>query len=146
MDLVIRNTRLIDGTGADPTPRVSVEATNGVISWIGEETARPKRRVHQYDIDGDGLTLIPGMIDCHEHFTGDGGTDVMGQLLADARETFTLKAVDNCRRALMSGVTSARDVGARFGINILIAQDTASGAIPGPRIIASGEWLQFPGT
>ena len=46
----------------------------------------------------------------------------------------------------MSGVTSARDVGARFGINILIAQKTASGAIVGPRIIAAGEWLQFPGT
>ena len=46
----------------------------------------------------------------------------------------------------MSGVTSARDVGARYGININIAQQTASGAIQGPRIIAAGEWLQFPGT
>ena len=44
MDLVIRNTRLIDGTGADPMNRVSVEVTNGTISWIGEETARPQRK------------------------------------------------------------------------------------------------------
>ena len=29
MDLVIRNVRLIDGTGADPVPRVSLEAAGG---------------------------------------------------------------------------------------------------------------------
>ena len=146
MNVLIRNTRLIDGTGADPMPRVSLEVTNGVISWMGEETARPRRHVHQEDINGEGLTLIPGMMDCHEHFTGDGGMDSMERLLNDTQEVFTLKAAGNARRALMSGVTSARDVGARFGINILIAQKAASGAIIGPRIIAAGEWLQFPGT
>ena len=146
MNLVIRKVRLIDGTGADPLPRVSLEVTNGVISWIGEETGRPRRRIHQEDINGAGLTLIPGMIDCHEHFTGDGGMNNMERLIGDTREVFTLKAVGNCRRALISGVTSARDVGARFGINILVAQETASGAILGPRIIAAGEWLAFPGT
>ena len=146
MDAVIRNVRLIDGTGAAPVERVSVEVSNGTIAWIGEETSRPKRTVHQEDINGEGLTLIPGMIDCHEHFTGDGGLDSMPRLLDDSHDTFTLKAVGNCRRALMSGVTSARDVGARHAINILIAQQTASGSIVGPRIVASGEWFQFPGT
>ena len=138
--------RLIDGTGADPMAQVSVEVTGGVISWIGEETARPRRAVHQQDVSGQGLTLIPGMIDCHEHFTGDGGMDSMDRLLGDTREEFTLKAVGNAHRALMSGVTSARDVGARYGININIAQQTAAGTITGPRIIASGEWFQFAGT
>ena len=146
MDLVIRNTRLIDGTGADPVPRVSLEVTSGRISWIGEETARPRKRPHHEDINGEGLTLIPGMMDCHEHFIGDGGQDNMDHLLSDTPEVFTLKATDNARRALMSGVTSARDVGSRYGISIDIAQRAASGAILGPRIIAAGEWFQFPGT
>ena len=146
MDLVIRNVRLIDGTGSAPQPSVSLEVANGAITWIGEESTRPKRQGHREDINGQGLTLIPGLIDCHEHFTGDGGMDAMERLLNDTPEEFTLKAVGNCRRALMSGVTSARDVGARHAININIAQQTAAGAIPGPRIIASGEWFQFPGT
>jgi imidazolonepropionase-like amidohydrolase len=146
MDLVIRNVRLIDGTGAGPVPQVSLEVTGSAISWIGPESSRPKRPVHQEDINGQGLTLIPGLIDCHEHFTGDGGMDAMERLLNDTREEFTLKAVGNCRRALMSGVTTARDVGARFGININIAQQTAAGAVLGPRVIASGEWFQYPGT
>lgn len=146
MDLVIRNVRLIDGTGADPVAQASVEVSGGTLSWIGEEPSRPKRAGHQEDINGQGLTLIPGMIDCHEHFTGDGGMDAMERLLNDTHEEFTLKAVGNCRRSLMSGVTSARDVGARYGINISIAQQAAAGAILGPRIIASGEWFQYPGT
>ena len=146
MDLVIRNVRMIDGTGSAPLPSVSLEVSNGAISWMGEESSRPKRSRHQEDINGQGLTLIPGLIDCHEHFTGDGGMDAMERLLNDTAEEFTLKAVGNCRRALMSGVTSARDVGARYGININIARQAAAGAIWGPRIIASGEWFQFPGT
>ena len=146
MNVVIRNTRLIDGTGADPMPRVSAEVTNGAISWIGQETSRPRRHGHQEDIDGAGMTLIPGMIDCHEHFTGDGELDSMNHLCNDTAEVFTLKAAGNGRRALMSGVTSARDVGSKYGINIRIAQDTASGALLGPRIVAAGEWFQVPGT
>ena len=146
MNLTIRNVRLIDGTGADVVPRVSLGVSDGTIRWIGEEAARPRQRVLQEEFNGEGMTLIPGMIDCHEHFTGDGGMDGMQCLLEDTHEIFTLKAVRNCRRALRSGVTSARDVGSRFGINIEIARKAASGAISGPRIIAAGEWLQFPGT
>ena len=146
MDLVIRNVRLIDGTGSGPQSSVSLEVSNGAVTWVGEESARPKRPRHQEDINGQGLTLIPGLIDCHEHFTGDGGMNSMDRLLNDTAEEFTLKAVGNCRRALMTGVTSARDVGARHAININIARQAAAGAIPGPRIIASGEWFQFPGT
>jgi len=146
MDLVIRNVRLIDGTGAGPVPRVSVEVANGIISWIGEESARPKRRTHREDINGDGLTLVPGLIDCHEHFAGDGGPGNMERNRSDTPESYTLMAASNARRALMSGVTSARDVGSPYGVTIRVAQDTASGAVLGPRIVASGEWLSFPGT
>ena len=77
MDLVIRNVRLIDGTGSGPQSSVSLEVSNGAVTWVGEESARPKRPRHQEDINGQGLTLIPGLIDCHEHFTGDGGVDSM---------------------------------------------------------------------
>lgn len=145
MDLVIRNVRIVDGVGGPPIPSASVMVENGAIAWIGEEAARPRRHVHQEDIDGRGLTLIPGMIDCHEHFIADGGPENMDHLFKDSPDLFTIKAIANCRRALLSGVTSARDVGARFAINVEVAKATAAGAFPGPRIVAAGEWLQFPG-
>ncbi len=145
MDLLIRNVNIFNGHGGSITRNTSVMVEDGTISWIGSETSRPKRHVHQEEIDGHGLTLIPGMIDCHEHFIGDGGPANMDHLFDDSPDIFTIKAIANCRRALLSGVTSARDVGSRFAINIALARSTAAGAILGPRIVAAGEWLQFPG-
>ena len=81
MSLLIRNVRLVDGTGAAPVPSVTVEAEHGRITWIGEDAAHPARHSHTEEVDGRGFTLIPGIIDCHEHFTSDGGPD-NGEILA----------------------------------------------------------------
>ena len=63
----------------------------------------------------------------------------MDRLLGDTAEVFTLKATGNARRALMSGVTSAPGTWvSRFGVSIRVAQDTASGAVLGPRILSCG--------
>ena len=72
MSLLIRNVRLVDGTDAAPVPSVTVEAEHGRITWIGENAAHPARHKHTEEVDGRGFTLIPGIIDCHEHFTSDG--------------------------------------------------------------------------
>lgn len=146
MNLIIRNVRLIDGTGAAPVPSVTVEVEHGRITWIGSEASHPRSHVHSDDINGQGFTLVPGLIDCHEHFTSDGGPGNAAILAGDPPEVATLKAVGNARRALLSGITSARDVGSRNGINIPFAQSVAAGSVMGPRILAAGEWLAFPGT
>ncbi|MBI4312409.1 MAG: amidohydrolase family protein [Chloroflexi bacterium] len=146
MSLAIRNVRLVDGTGAAPLKDMTVEVERGTVSWIGPSTTPHRKGLHAEEINGHGLTLIPGLIDCHEHFTGDGGLDNGARLADDAPEAATLKAVGNARRALLSGVTSARDVGSRGGINIPFAQAVAAGNVLGPRIIAAGEWLAFAGT
>ena len=70
------------------------------------------------------------MIDCHEHFTGNGGLDNMDWLLGDTAEVFTLKAAGNARHSLLSGVTPARDGGSRFGVSIRVAQYTLVGPHP----------------
>ena len=62
MDLLIRNVRLIDGTGSAPRSPVSLQVSNGAIAWIGEESVRPRNKGHQEDINGQGLTLIPGLM------------------------------------------------------------------------------------
>ena len=148
MNLIIRNVNLIDGTGAAPVPSTSVVVENGVISWIGEGDVSTLNRSHYEEIYGQDLTLMPGTLDCHEHFCGDGGKDgvrIMSQQ-ADDRDVLFERAVANARRALMAGQTSARDVGSPHGISITLARAVAAGSIPGPRITASGQWIQFPTT
>ena len=146
MNLLIRNVRLIDGTGAPPVPSVNVAVENGVISWIGDGTVVPSKHPHYEEINGEDLTLMPGIFDCHEHFAGDGGQNGVMAMNDDARDVLLVKAAANARRALMTGQTSARDVGSPFGISITLARQVATGSIPGPRITAAGQWIQAPTT
>ena len=146
MNLIVRNVRMIDGTGADPVPKVNVVVENGRISWIGEGAVSPTNHPHFEDINAEDLTLVPGTFDCHEHFAGDGGQHGVRTMNTDPPEVLLAKAAGNARRALMTGQTSARDVGSPRGISITLARSVAAGALPGPRIVASGEWLQYPTT
>ncbi len=60
--LVIRNTQIVDGTGA-PAFIGDLAARDGKIVAIGSFDGTAER-----EIDGSGLTLAPGFIDIHTHF------------------------------------------------------------------------------
>lgn len=61
-DLVIRQVRIIDGTGS-PWTVGDVAVQDGKIAAMGRHVAGGVREV----IDGKGLTLTPGFIDIHTH-------------------------------------------------------------------------------
>ena len=102
MNLIVRNVRMIDGTGADPVPKVNVVVENGRISWIGEGAVSPTNHPHFEDINAEDLTLVPGTFDCHEHFAGDGGQHGVRAMNTDPPEVLLAKAAGNARRALMT--------------------------------------------
>lgn len=66
MDLVIRDARVVDGTGG-PSYRADVGITDGRISTIRKETAGGTRLSGAQVLDADGLALSPGFIDMHAH-------------------------------------------------------------------------------
>lgn len=61
-DFLIRDTLLVDGTGAAPR-HADVRVTGDRIAAIGELKAAPNEAV----IDAHGLALAPGFIDTHSH-------------------------------------------------------------------------------
>ncbi len=65
MDLVIRDTRVIDGT-ATPSYRADVALTNGRIAEIRRE-GEGRRPAARRTLDANGLALAPGFIDMHAH-------------------------------------------------------------------------------
>jgi N-acyl-D-amino-acid deacylase len=62
-DLLFRGATLYDGSGADPI-RADLAVRAGRIRAIAPSLPADARKV----IDGDGLALMPGIIDSHTHF------------------------------------------------------------------------------
>jgi N-acyl-D-aspartate/D-glutamate deacylase len=63
-DLVIRNGRIVDGTGA-PAFVGDIAIDGGVIATVGGKAGAGRR-----EIDASGLLVTPGFVDIHTHYDG----------------------------------------------------------------------------
>eukprot|EP01136_Pigoraptor_vietnamica_P020273 Opistho-1_new@5816 len=63
-DLVIRNGRIVDGTGA-PAVVGDIAIDDGVITAVGKVSGQARRQ-----IDASGLIVTPGWVDIHTHYDG----------------------------------------------------------------------------
>jgi N-acyl-D-aspartate/D-glutamate deacylase len=64
VDLVVRNGRVVDGTGAEPFD-ADVAIAGGRIVGVGKTSARGRE-----EIDARGLIVTPGFVDIHTHYDG----------------------------------------------------------------------------
>src|SRR5207247_9677459 len=96
-------------------------------------------------VDGRARTLIPGLMDCHVHYSSPGGPDWIARF-TDPLTEIAIRAIELADASLRSGVTTARDVGAPHAVNIRLARTSQSGEIRGPRIRAAGTWIAHRGT
>ena len=94
-------------------------------------------------IDLSHLTGLPGLIDAHTHITyywdRTPGTRPRGQRRLPAVTVFL--AQDNALRTLETGVTTVRDLNASNDTDFAMRELTRTGAMRGPRIVASGPGL-----
>jgi imidazolonepropionase-like amidohydrolase len=143
--LLIDDVRLWDGTGSAAQPRMSVEVHDGRIHWIGSASEWQGRRSTVRVVDGRARTLIPGLIDCHVHYSGPGGPEWIARF-TDPLPEISMRAVELAEASLRSGVTTARDVGAPQGVSIRLSQKSRAGEIRAPNIRAAGTWISHRGT
>jgi imidazolonepropionase-like amidohydrolase len=80
-NLLIDNVRLWDGTAAPSQTKMSVEIRNGHIHWVGGASEWPGKRENLTVLEGAARTLIPGMMDCHVHYSSPGGPDWIARFL-----------------------------------------------------------------
>jgi len=134
--IAIYHARLIDGTGA-VHERATLVVRGSKISAVGPSRTLtiPKgaRR-----INGRGLTILPGLIDCHVHLCLGGEADVVGALESEHASLTLLKSASYAKATLNAGFTTVRDVGARDHSIFALQQAIDSGLLPGPRIIGAG--------
>ncbi|MGQ9680696.1 MAG: amidohydrolase family protein [Candidatus Bathyarchaeia archaeon] len=89
-------------------------------------------------IDLGKKTLMPGMIDAHLHLTGARSYNPAESIFTP-HDLQVLRAFEDCLKLLSAGFTTVRDCGSSIALSL--KKGIEEGAIPGPRIYASGRPL-----
>jgi len=100
--LLIRNITVIDGKGNDPMSNMDILIQNNRIKEVGKAIEKPS---NAKEIDGVGMTVLPGLIDSHVHISSVPGSGYRKDTLAifEALQRHHLKAYLAC------GVTTILD-------------------------------------
>ena len=139
---VIRAARLVDGRGGAPIGPAVVVIRGDRIEAVGSGIATPTgARV----IDLGGATLMPGLIDLHTHLTST-GVHWEDELLKTTPAQAALHGAQNARVTLMAGFTTCRDMGPTWPfVDIDLRKAIDEGVVPGPRLMASGNYVSPTG-
>lgn len=142
--VLLRDARLIDGSGAAPREHVDVLVREGTIAQVGPGIEPPPgARV----VELGGRTLLPGFIDAHVHLGASppasyaqGVVDGLRRNLGDD----ALLGARNARDTLMAGFTTVRNVGGSMADRAL-RDAIAGGLVPGPRMLVANYSIGITG-
>ena len=105
-------------------------------------------REHGGDVALEDLgdaTVLPGLVDAHQHLSWDCSTEPLGWHQASDDGVLLETARANAERALRAGITTVRDLGARGAVGTDLRDGFAADPGTGPRILAAGPALTTPG-
>jgi imidazolonepropionase-like amidohydrolase len=134
--VLITNVNVWDGT-SDAVKKADVLVEGNKIKKVAANINVPKGAT---TIDGKGGTLIPGLLDMHQHLLLHGGT-AAGTYDWDAYIQGA-QAYKMMKKFLYMGYTTIRDIG---GNSISLSRAVRSGYIDGPRIYTSGPVISQTG-
>jgi len=128
MTTVISNGRLLDCIGNEPLEDVSIVIEDGVIKEI--YSGRKPISSGATIVDVGGKTVMPGLIDAHDH---PAMTELVPQKAANEPPLYiVLGMINNLKRILKAGFTTARDMG---GAHWSLRRAIEDGLIKGPRLL-----------
>lgn len=137
----VRDVTVFDGTRVRSHRGVLIDGDR--IAWTGPHARAAREARGASEVDGAGMTLTPGLIDCHVHLNFDGGPDFAAESDELTPVVGALKGSVNARAHLVAGVTTVRDLGG-FG-TVELARAVTEGLLPGPRIVPAGRALTITG-
>jgi len=139
---VIRAARMIAGNAGTVTAPAVVVIRGERIASAGSTSQIPDgARI----IDLGGAPLLPGLIDLHTHLTS---TDLHweDELLKTTPGQAALYGAHNALLTLMAGFTTCRDMGPTWPFtDIDLRKAIDDGIVPGPRMLASGNYISPTG-
>lgn len=140
---VLRVGRFVDGTGAPGTDLAEVRTVGGRVEAVGAKGAltRPGDRV----VERPDATCTPGFVDVHTHFCYPRFGDFQLPTRTPSRMAMLAGGVAEAASWLRQGVTTARDVGQQFDLDIGLSECIAAGMTPGPRLAPAGRMMTMTG-
>jgi imidazolonepropionase-like amidohydrolase len=143
---VLRPGLLLDVESGELSPgRVVVVEGDRIAAVLSAADAPAGRDARVLDLPG--LTLLPGLVDCHAHLVGevDGGHGY-AELLSRTAAQEAMVGVRNARDTLLAGFTSVRDVGTfRAFVDVALRDAIAAGWVLGPRMAVCGAYITSSG-
>ena len=137
--IVLRHVDVIDAVAdelrADVDVIVEGQRFTAVARGAASGVLPPDATVIEID---DGV-LLPGLIDCHVHYTLD-ANDPEGILKSqyEPPEPAARRAAAVAKRALEAGITTARSAGAQHSLDLAMRDAISTGHVSGPRLLAAG--------
>uniref|UniRef100_A0A9E7ZTN5 Amidohydrolase family protein n=1 Tax=Bosea sp. NBC_00436 TaxID=2969620 RepID=A0A9E7ZTN5_9HYPH len=135
--LILSNIRVLDVEAGSLGGNAHIRIDDGRIAEI---SASPIASENVRTIDLNGMTLMPGLIDCHVHVVTStvsfGGNNAFPDSLVAAR------AARLMRDMLMRGFTTVRDLG---GADCGLVAAIEEGSMIGPRLVICGKALSQTG-
>jgi imidazolonepropionase-like amidohydrolase len=128
---VLRGGTLIDGTGAPPVPGAVVVIHEGRIETITTDGSWAR---DAEVVDVSGATILPGLIDCHDHLAFHGYELVRRWGLDEPASSRHLRTSRALTGLLAAGYTAVRDAG---GLDAGFRLAIDEGLIAGPRLVLS---------
>jgi imidazolonepropionase-like amidohydrolase len=138
MTLVLKNARVIDGTGAPPREGCSLVIEGERLLNVGSLRAgdQPVGPGVQ-TIDLGGRTVIPGLVEAHMHLSYNNVKVIADLDLNCPPEYSTLVSARNAELALACGYTAARSAGSVHAVDVALKRAINEGLYPGPRLLAA---------
>ena len=143
---VIRGGLLIDGNGSPPVKNGALLIAGSQLAWVG-----PQRDLEIPDgaspevFDYPNGTLLPGLVDAHTHMNFPGDGSLIEDLEEETDELLLLRSVMNAKKHLESGVTTARENGARNKTGLSLKEGIERGFVPGPKLVSCGRPITIRG-
>jgi imidazolonepropionase-like amidohydrolase len=133
---LIKGKLVIDGMGNPPIERGALLVEDERILKVGKEEEF-KGEVNIHVLDCGDQTLLPGLIDCHNHLSLDPRLENYLHRMADPIPALTLRACESMKRDLRSGVTTSRCLGDKGFLDVECKKAVSEGRIEGPRLLVA---------
>lgn len=134
---VLKNVRIIDGTGADPAEDQTIILIGDKIGSVGPAASAPNPAGAEV-LDLKGYTVMPGLVGMHDHlFFPMGGTPPI----------YSDMAISFPRLYLALGVTTIRTTGSVTpDTDLEVKKLIDSGRMIGPKIFVTAPYLEGKGS